>query len=156
MASPVKPFKTSLSEDDITEVTLKQLRENKEGVTSYPILEFDERAMKLLCDGVKETLKYSKIIPAGGKAYEAVKRAFDIVVSACALTVLAIPLGAVMLLIYLDDKGNPIFSQVRLTKEGKPFRMYKLRSMCMDAEQRFAEVQKENESGCSSRMAIQI
>ncbi len=146
MASPVKPFKTSLSEDDITEVTLKQLKENKEGVTSYPILDFDERAMKLLCDGIKETLKYSKIVPAGGKAYEAVKRTFDIVVSACALTVLAIPLGAVMLLIYLDDKGNPIFSQVRLTKEGKPFRMYKLRSMCVDAEQRFAEVQKENQS----------
>lgn len=112
MAS-ANPVKTSLSEDDITEVTLKQLRENKEGVTSYPILDFDERAMQLLCDGVKETLKYSRIIPAGGKGYEMAKRAFDIVVSACALTVLAIPLGAVMLLIYLDDKGNPIFSQVR-------------------------------------------
>ena len=56
------------------------------------------------------------------------------------------PIGVVALLIYVDDKGNPFFSQVRLTQDGKPFKMYKLRSMCIDAEARFAEVQKENQS----------
>ena len=66
--------------------------------------------------------------------------------SACALTVLAVPIGIVALMIYVDDKGNPFFSQVRLTKDGKPFKMYKLRTMCMDAEKRFAEVQKENQT----------
>ncbi|MCM1530415.1 MAG: sugar transferase [Alistipes sp.] len=96
--------------------------------------------------GVSETLKYSKVKPAGGKAYRFIKRAFDIVASACLITVLAIPIGAVALAIYIDDKGNPLFSQVRLTKDGKPFKMYKLRTMCVDAEKRFAEVQKENQS----------
>lgn len=71
---------------------------------------------------------------------------FDIVVSASVLTLLAIPIGILALIIYIDDKGNPFFSQVRLTKDGMPFKMYKLRTMCMDAEKRFAEVQKENQA----------
>ena len=121
-------------------------RGKKKGVTDYPILEFDERALNLLHEGVRETLKHSTVKPAGGKVYEFSKRAFDIVASALALTALAVPLGVIALIIYIDDKGNPFFSQVRLTKEGKPFRMYKLRTMCMDAEKRFAEVQKANQS----------
>ena len=119
---------------------------SKGGVTDYPILEFDDHALRLLYQGVSETLKYSKVKPAGGKMYEVTKRIFDIVASACAMTVLAVPIGAVALIIYIDDKGNPFFSQIRLTKGGKPFRMYKLRTMCMDAEKRFAEVQKNNQT----------
>ena len=141
-----RPIKKTLSEDDITDVTLQQMKENKEGVTSYPILDFDARAMGLLTTGVQETLKSSQVKPAGGLGYRFVKRAFDIVVSALALLILLIPLGIVMLAIYIEDKGNPIFPQVRLTENGRPFKMYKLRSMCMDAEERFAEVMKENES----------
>lgn len=118
----------------------------KSGVTEYPILNFDERALNLLHEGVSNTLKYSQVKPAGGKAYRFFKRTFDVVASACALTVLAVPIGVVALLIYVDDKGNPFFSQVRLTQDGKPFKMYKLRSMCIDAEARFAEVQKKNQS----------
>ena len=74
------------------------------------------------------------------------KRLFDIVGSALLLILLAIPMGIVALVIYLDDKGAPIFSQARLTKDGKVFYMHKFRSMCVDAEQKFAEVQKENET----------
>lgn len=147
-----------LSELDVTRDMLESLKrgevpkatvpykEKKTGITEYPILEFDDRALHLLHSGVSETLRQSSLKPAGGKVYEITKRAFDIVASAMALTVLAIPIGVVALLIYLDDKGNPFFSQVRLTKDGKPFRMYKLRTMCIDAEAKFAQVQKENQS----------
>ena len=133
-----------LTEDNITEITLKS--KGKSGVTQYPILDFDERALNLLCTGIKETLKHSKIKPAGGKIYAFLKRLIDIVVSAAALLVLLIPFAIISLIIYIDDKGSPIFSQVRLTKEGKAFKMYKFRSMCMDAEAKFAEVQKDNKS----------
>ena len=146
MAVSTKPQKATLSEEDITEVTLQQMKDNKEGVTSYPILDFDERAMGLLCAGVEETLRASKVKPAGGAFYQFCKRAFDIFASGLALLILAIPLCILMLLIYIDDKGSPVFSQVRLTERGRPFKMYKLRSMCMDAEARFAEVQKANQS----------
>ncbi|MDE5770092.1 MAG: sugar transferase [Ruminococcus sp.] len=147
-----------ISEKDVTCDLLESLKHgekikptilkatSKVGVTEYPILEFDDHALRLLYEGVSETLKYSKVKPAGGKFYEFIKRLFDIVASACALTVLAIPIGVIALIIYIDDKGNPFFSQVRLTKNGKPFKMYKLRTMCMDAEKRFAEVQKENQT----------
>lgn len=144
-----------LSENDVTQEVLDKLEKGEEpkptlpgksGVTEYPILNFDDRALSLLHLGVSSTLKHTKVKPRGGKGFEFVKRAFDIVASAGALTVLALPIGVVALIIYLDDKGNPFFSQVRLTKDGKPFKMYKLRSMCMDAEARFAEVQKENQS----------
>jgi len=144
-----------LSENDVTQEVLDKLEKGEEpkptlpgksGVTEYPILNFDDRALSLLHLGVSNTLKHTKVKPRGGKGFEFAKRAFDIVASAGALTVLALPIGIVALIIYLDDKGNPFFSQVRLTKDGKPFKMYKLRSMCMDAEARFAEVQKENQS----------
>lgn len=144
-----------LSENDVTQEFLDKLEKGEEpkptlpgksGVTEYPILNFDDRALSLLHLGVSNTLKHTKVKPRGGKGFEFAKRAFDIVASAGALTVLALPIGVVALIIYLDDKGNPFFSQVRLTKDGKPFKMYKLRSMCMDAEARFAEVQKENQS----------
>lgn len=136
----------NITEEMVTEVTLKSLNDNKEGVTDYPILEFDERALNLLCNGVKETLKYSKIKPAGGKVYKFLKRTLDIILSAIALLILAIPMGIFALIIFLGDHGNPMFSQIRLTENGKPFKMYKLRSMCIDAEAKFAEVQKNNKS----------
>lgn len=138
--------KQILTEEMVTEVTLDSMKKNKEGVTEYPVLDFDERALGLLCTGVKETLKHSKVKPAGGVFYKAVKRAVDFICAALGLLILFVPMAIVALIIYLDDKGSPFFSQIRLTENGKPFRMYKFRSMCVDAEARFAEVQKENES----------
>ena len=114
--------KPKLTEEMVTEVTLSELEKNPEGITKYPILEFDERALRLLSAGVAETLQYSHVKPAGGRAYCAVKR------------------------LIAQDGGNPIFSQERLTENGKMFRMYKFRSMCQDAEEKFAEVQKENQT----------
>lgn len=146
-ATEIRSREILLSEDDVTRNVLDSLNKtDQSGVTDYPILEFDENSLELLYEGVINTLKYSKVKPAGGKFYEVVKRTFDIITSALALTVLSIPIGIIALIIYIDDKGNPFFSQVRLTKKGKPFKMYKLRTMCMDAEARFAEVQKENQS----------
>jgi len=137
---------TSMTEELVTKITLDSLKKNKEGITKYPILNFDKRALSLLCRGIRETLKCSKVVPAGGKTYKALKRFFDIVLSGTALAILIIPMGAVALAIYINDKGNPIFSQIRLTENGRPFKMYKFRSMCIDAETKFAEVQKSNET----------
>lgn len=151
-ATLYKPHEKTISEEQFNEETLKALNEKKElkpeneGVTQYPVLNFDERALRLLRTGVTETLKSSEIQISGGKAYEIVKRFFDILLSLTALIILAVPMLIVAGLIYMEDKGNPFFSQVRLTKEGKPFRMYKFRSMCMDAEKKFAEIQKGNKS----------
>ncbi|MDE5946054.1 MAG: sugar transferase [Oscillospiraceae bacterium] len=137
---------TTSTEKLVNVITLNALKENKEGITNYPILDFDKRGLSLLCEGIKETLKYSSVKPAGGKAYKIIKRGLDIFFSALFLTILIIPMGAIALIIYHDDKGNPIFSQIRLTENGKPFKMYKFRSMCIDAEEKFKDVQKMNET----------
>lgn len=57
------------------------------------------------------------------------KRLFDIVVSACALLVLALPLLVVVWLVR-RKLGSPVFfAQVRPGLHGKPFKMVKFRSM---------------------------
>ena len=64
----------------------------------------------------------------------AVKRSFDFV---CALIGL-ICLCPVFLIIYIallsQRDGNPIFAQERVGKNGKPFNIYKFRTMRVDAE----------------------
>ncbi len=117
------------------------------GVTDYPVINFDEQALADLTVKVQESLKGSKIKPGGGAFYRFVKRTVDIVASALLITISAIPVGIIAGMIYLEDKGNPIFVQKRLTKDGKVFNMYKLRSMCVDAEAKFKDVQKINKTG---------
>lgn len=57
------------------------------------------------------------------------KRIFDILISASALLILAIPLLFIALLIR-SKLGSPVlFSQIRPGKNGKPFKMIKFRSM---------------------------
>lgn len=49
--------------------------------------------------------------------------------------------------IYISSPGPIFFSQDRVGKNGKKFRMYKFRSMYMDAETRKAELMKDNKLG---------
>lgn len=46
--------------------------------------------------------------------------------------------------IYIQSPGPIFFSQVRVGKNGKKFKMYKFRSMYLDAEERKKELMKEN------------
>ena len=66
--------------------------------------------------------------------FDLAKEIFDIVVGSI-LLVLALPLLAVCaVIIKLSSKGPVLFSQVRVGQGGRPFRMYKLRTMYVDAE----------------------
>jgi exopolysaccharide biosynthesis polyprenyl glycosylphosphotransferase len=68
------------------------------------------------------------------------KRAFDLVVSATLLVILAPLFPLVALAIKLDSKGPVFFKQLRAGRRGVPFRMYKLRTMVADAEQALSDV----------------
>ena len=46
--------------------------------------------------------------------------------------------------IYISSPGPIFFSQTRIGQNGKPFKMYKFRSMYMDAEARKAELMSQN------------
>ncbi len=56
-------------------------------------------------------------------------RAFDIVLSALGLTVLSPLFLLVYLAIRLESKGGGFYAQERIGKDGKPFKLYKFRSM---------------------------
>jgi Undecaprenyl-phosphate glucose phosphotransferase len=63
-----------------------------------------------------------------------VKRAIDVVLSAVALVVLAIPLGIIALLVRMTSRGPVLYRQERMGLDGKPFAIVKFRSMHDDAE----------------------
>lgn len=72
------------------------------------------------------------------------KRLFDIVVS-LSLLILLTPLAlAVVLAIHLESPGQVFFSQTRVGKHGRLFKMWKFRSMYIDAEERKATLLKYN------------
>lgn len=80
------------------------------------------------------------------RRYWAVRRFQDILFSALALLVL-LPLFAVIALaIVLDSPGGgPIFTQLRVGRDGKTFKLFKFRTMCPDAEERLNELLAQNQ-----------
>lgn len=83
----------------------------------------------------------------------AIKRLLDITVATLLLIVLVPVFLALALWIRLDSPGPVFFNRPRVGQGGRPFVMYKLRSMCQDAEQRLADLQHLNTAG---RWAIKI
>ena len=65
--------------------------------------------------------------------YDAVKRVLDIIVSGIAV-ILSSPVLLVLFLLVRSDGGPAIYSQMRVGKDGKRFRIYKFRSMCVNAD----------------------
>ncbi len=78
--------------------------------------------------------------------YDFLKRAMDIVCSGLALVVLA-PVLLVIALWVRSDGGPAFYSQERVGKDGKHFRIYKFRSMCVNADspEMLAKLAKFNE-----------
>lgn len=66
--------------------------------------------------------------------YPLVKRAFDLVASLCALVALSPLLALLALLIKRHDGGPVLYAGRRVGKDGKPFGMFKFRSMVLDAD----------------------
>ncbi|WP_461207129.1 sugar transferase [Clostridium sp. DL1XJH146] len=77
--------------------------------------------------------------------YYFIKRLIDVVGSLMGLIILSPVLLIVAILIKLDSKGPLIFAQERVGQYGNTFKMYKLRSMCVDAEDKLCELKDKNE-----------
>lgn len=78
-------------------------------------------------------------------AYFIVKRTIDILASFAALIVLSPILLIVILAIRCESEGDAIFSQERVGRYGKVFKMYKFRSMVVNAEEFRDKLEKHNE-----------
>ncbi|MBB2995976.1 sugar transferase [Paeniglutamicibacter cryotolerans] len=84
-------------------------------------------------------------LPSFSGGHHIVKRAMDIVLSAVALLALAPLLGVLALLIKKDSKGPVIFAQERIGTNGQSFKMFKLRSMVVNAEEELERLQSKNQ-----------
>jgi len=71
------------------------------------------------------------------------KRAMDIVLALAAIILMAGPMLIIALLICLIDGHPVIYRQTRLGLDGKRITIYKFRSMCKDADERFATLTPE-------------
>lgn len=74
-----------------------------------------------------------------------IKRLMDIVGGSIGALITLLFTPFVALAIKLESKGPVFFSQVRIGKNGRRFKMYKFRSMYIDAEERKKELMAQNE-----------
>lgn len=84
--------------------------------------------------------------------YRFIKRALDILCSLAALVLLLPVLLVLLVLIPLDSPGAPIFRQTRLGRGGKPFHIYKLRTMNLSAPHDVATADLSNAENHITRL----
>lgn len=101
--------------------------------------------------GNKPVVSYEKtVVDFRGQL---VKRAIDIVGAIVGLLITAIVTPFVALAIKLEAPGPVFFSQERVGRNGRRFKIYKFRSMYMDAEERKKELMEKNQmSGLMFKM----
>jgi lipopolysaccharide/colanic/teichoic acid biosynthesis glycosyltransferase len=66
--------------------------------------------------------------------YRAVKRVFDIAFSGAVLAVGLVPGAILSAFIVRDTHGSPLYTQERIGLDGKPFRIFKFRTMVSDSD----------------------
>ena len=74
------------------------------------------------------------------------KGMFDRCAAGAALVMLAPLMTILASAVWLHDRGPALFTQVRVGKDGHAFRIYKFRTMVVDAEQRRVELLASNDS----------
>ncbi|MDD7558304.1 MAG: sugar transferase [Porphyromonas somerae] len=93
-----------------------------------------DRAVSLSCPAREAEVEESTVSSRPTLGYRAVKRFSDIVIALGGLLVFGLPILVIAFLVWCEDKHSPIFKQERIGKGGKPFTLYKFRSMRIDAE----------------------
>lgn len=73
-----------------------------------------------------------------------IKRIFDVVASIIGCIIALIAMALVAIPLKKDSPGPLIFKQQRIGKNGRPFNIYKIRSMYADAEERKSELEDGN------------
>jgi exopolysaccharide biosynthesis polyprenyl glycosylphosphotransferase len=81
------------------------------------------------------------------RSSQLLKRGFDVVATSIGLIAVAPLLVAIAIAIRLDSRGSIFFRQIRVGRDGRHFRIFKFRSMVLDAEQRKESLRALNEVG---------
>lgn len=98
----------------------------------------------------KEAISYNaelQIAPNDTMTYLFFKRTIDVFGALIGLVILSVLFIAVAFLIKVEDPRGPVFfAQERVGKKGKNFKMYKFRSMVVDAEDKLKDLLELNET----------
>ncbi|WP_167803207.1 sugar transferase [Lactiplantibacillus plantarum] len=93
-----------------------------------------------------ETVIIDQMLIQRRYGYRFVKRGFDILASLMGLILLSPLFLIVAIAIKVDDpRGKVFYSQIRLGRGERPFKMFKFRSMFVDADKKLADLLKYNE-----------
>lgn len=84
--------------------------------------------------GTKEFAEECRRLDRRPLGYRVAKRTFDVAFSAAVVVVGLVPCALLSVAVALDTKGSPIYSQERVGRLGRPFRIYKFRTMVADAD----------------------
>lgn len=77
--------------------------------------------------------------------YYGMKRLFDIVAATCGIVILSPLMIIIAVLIKGEDHGPIFYKQVRVGKNGKTFKMYKFRSMFVNADKMLDKLKEQND-----------
>lgn len=91
----------------------------------------------------EENVKDLHRVEVSGRFYCTVKRCLDLLIAVLGMIVLLIPFLILCVVIYVDDPGAVIFSQYRIGRKGKRFKLYKFRSMKTDTPKYMATIELE-------------
>ena len=95
-----------------------------------------------------QEVKKVKLDPSkvnGRVGYRAIKRGFDVLTSGLALILLSPLFLILIVLIKREDDGPAFYSQERIGKDEKPFKMWKFRSMIVNADKMVEQLEEQNE-----------
>lgn len=145
----------AVSDDSKKEVLSKMEILSQMGITIHyqiPVPELNGAGWKVLSQfGRFYTVTYANRVAPVGQIF--LKRLLDLcgaVIGCVCVFLLTLIFGP---LIKLESKGPVFFSQERVGRNGRIFKMYKFRSMYADAEERKKELMKQNEmSGLMFKM----
>lgn len=102
---------------------------------------WDSLPQKMKNDSVK---KYYAILDKKRKSL-ILKRLFDFFAAIITLTILFPLFFIIGIAVKVDSKGPVLFRQVRITQYGRPFRIFKFRTMVDNAEQKGAQITVKND-----------
>ena len=77
--------------------------------------------------------------------YHSIKRIFDFMAAICGVIILSPVMLVIAILIKVEDHGPVFYKQVRVGKNGKKFKMYKFRSMFVNADKMLAKLKEQND-----------
>jgi lipopolysaccharide/colanic/teichoic acid biosynthesis glycosyltransferase len=92
--------------------------------------------------GTRRTRTQRRVVPS---SWQTSKRIIDVVVSVVVLTLTSPIVLIAMIGIFVVSGGSPIFTQERVGRNGRRFRMFKLRTMVRGAHLLHAEMRPYNE-----------